>query len=199
MQLDGATTLYHSFENSVSKFSDRPCLGWRPIGEDGTPGSYQFLTYEEVRTKARNLASALAKSGVSKCDKVGIYSANNIQWQLGIRAVDMLSASIVPIYDSLGDSAIEYIIKHSELAVALVEPNKLANFALVAGAVADQVKAVVAMAHPSDDAEKAAVKKIEDAGIAVKSWDEYLDEGAAVPFDPTPPEPETIACIMYTR
>lgn len=25
------------------------CLGWRPIAEDGTPGDYEFLTYQETQ------------------------------------------------------------------------------------------------------------------------------------------------------
>lgn len=196
--LNGASTLYEVFEESVSKFADCPCLGWRPVGEDGTPGSFQFLTYEETRTKARNLASALANIGVSKGGKVGIYSANNVQWMLGIRAVDTISATVVPIYDSLGDSAVEYIVKHSELSVALVEPSKLANIAQVAKAVTGQVKAIITTSQPQDDAAKAAVKAIEDAGIAVKAWDEFLEDGAASPVEPTPPAAEDVACIMYT-
>lgn len=197
--MNGASTLYEVFEESVSKFADRPCLGWRPVGEDGTPGSFQFLTYEETRTKARQLASALSNLGVAKGGKVGIYSANNVQWMLGIRAVDTISATVVPIYDSLGDSAVEYIIKHSELSVALVEPSKLANIAQVAPAVAGQVKAIITTSQPQDDAAKAAVKKIQDAGIAVKAWEEFLEDGAAKPVEPIPPAAEDIACIMYTR
>ena len=197
-QWDDCATLYELFEASVQSFPDRPCLGWRPIGDDGSPGSYQFLTYTETRTKARHLASALALSGIGKNGKVGILSANNVEWMLAIRAVDVLSASIVPIYDSLGDTAVEYIITHSGLSAVLVEPAKLATFAPAAAAVASQIKVLVTMSPPTDAAAKAAVESIKNAGISVKGWEEYLAEGEASPVDPTPPSPDDIACIMYT-
>ena len=115
-----------------------------------------------------------------------------------IRAVDVLSAAIVPIYDSLGDSAVEYIIKHSELSVALVEASKLPLFAQVAAAVAGQVKTVVSLSQPKDGPEKEAMAAIVGAGIEVTTWEEYLEVGAASPVEPMPPTAEDLACIMYT-
>lgn len=191
--------MYEVFEASATKFADRPCLGWRPVNDDGTPGDFKFHTYQETHTMARNLASALASSGVAKGGKVGILSANNVQWMLGIRASDMLAASVVPIYDTLGESAVEYIINHSGLTVALIEPAKLAGFAAVAPKVAGQVRTIVTTSEPQDDAAKAAVKKIADAGIEVRGFEEYLAAGAASPVDPTPTKSDDIACIMYTR
>ncbi|KAL4529425.1 hypothetical protein Ndes2526A_g04213 [Nannochloris sp. 'desiccata'] len=196
--INGASTMYEVFEASATKFADRPCLGWRPVNDDGTPGDFKFHTYQETHTMARNLASALASSGVAKGGKVGILSANNVQWMLGIRASDMLAASVVPIYDTLGESAVEYIINHSGLTVALIEPAKLAGFAAVAPKVAGQVRTIVTTSEPQDDAAKAAVKKIADAGIEVRGFEEYLAAGAASPVDPTPTKSDDIACIMYT-
>ncbi|KAL4537896.1 hypothetical protein Ndes2526B_g04245 [Nannochloris sp. 'desiccata'] len=196
--INGASTMYEVFEASATKFADRPCLGWRPVNDDGTPGDFKFHTYQETHTMARNLASALASSGVAKGGKVGILSANNVQWMLGIRASDMLAASVVPIYDTLGESAVEYIINHSGLTVALIEAAKLAGFAAVAPKVAGQVRTIVTTSEPQDDAAKAAVKKIADAGIEVRGFEEYLAAGAASPVDPTPPKSDDIACIMYT-
>ncbi len=111
----------------------------------------------------------------------------------------MLAASIVPIYDTLGETAVEYIINHSGLTVALIEPAKLAAFAAVAPKVAGQVTTVVTTSEPQDDAAKAAAQKIKDAGIEVRGFDEYLAAGAAKPVEPTPPSADDIACIMYTR
>jgi long-chain acyl-CoA synthetase len=199
MQLNGASTMYEVFEASATKFADRPCLGWRPVNDDGTPGDFKFHSYQETRTMARNLASSLAHSGITKGGKVGILSANNVQWMLGIRASDMLAASVVPMYDTLGESAVEYIINHSGLTVALIEPAKLPAFAAIAPAVASQVTTIVTTSEPQDDAAKAAAQKIVDAGIKVHGFEEYLKAGAAKPVEPTPPSAEDIACIMYTR
>ncbi len=191
--------MFEVFESSATKFADRPCLGWRPTNDDGSAADFKFHTYKETHTMARNLASSLSASGVTKGGKVGILSANNVQWMLGIRASDMLAASIVPIYDTLGESAVEYIINHSGLTVALIEPAKLAAFSVVAPKVAGQVTTVITTSEPQDDASKAAAQKIVDAGIQVRGFDEYLAAGAAKPVEPTPPAADDIACIMYTR
>ena len=45
----------------------------------------------------------------------------------------------MPIYDSLGESAVEYIVSHSEMSVALVEAAKLGALSKVAPAIAKHV------------------------------------------------------------
>lgn len=200
-QLDGASTLFELFESSVTKFGDRACLGWRPIVDDGQAGSYQYLTYNECKEKARALASSLSHCGITRGGKVGVYSANSVNWMLAIRAADVISAAIVPIYDSLGESAVEYIVKHSELTVALVETSKLVPFAKVASSIADQVKNVVIMDDSSklSAAVSSAVDTIKGAGLSVHSWEEFMSLGAGKEFQPDPPKPDDVACIMYTR
>jgi long-chain acyl-CoA synthetase len=196
MQVDGAATLLEIFEASVVKHPDRPCLGWRLISGDGSAGPYKFLTYAQTRQKARELASALAQVGVQRGSKIGVYGANSVNWMLAIRAADVLSSAIVPIYDSLGESAVEYIIKHSEMSVALIEPSKLAHFASIAPRVSSGVKTVVTMADVSD---KVPLEAIRSEGIKVYSWDEFLSLGASKEVKVIPPKAEDLACIMYTR
>jgi hypothetical protein len=110
---NGCGTLYELFNKTVEHCSSNRCLGWRPVGDDGSAGPYQFITYKETQDKARQLAAALSKAGFKPKDKLGIYSVNKVEWMLAIRALDVLSGTIVPIYDSLGESAVEYIVKHS--------------------------------------------------------------------------------------
>lgn len=43
-----ATTLYEVFEQSVKRYGDCKCLGWRPI-VDGKAGPYEYWTYKETR------------------------------------------------------------------------------------------------------------------------------------------------------
>lgn len=43
-----ATTLYEVFEQSVKRYGDSKCLGWRPI-VDGKAGPYEYWTYKETR------------------------------------------------------------------------------------------------------------------------------------------------------
>jgi long-chain acyl-CoA synthetase len=126
---NGCSTLYELFNKSVEEHPNNKCLGWRPVKEDGSAGPYEFITFKETQARARQLAAALSKAGFKSKDKLGIYSANNVEWMLAIRACDVMGGVIVPIYDSLGESAVEYIVNHSELSVALVDTANLAKFA----------------------------------------------------------------------
>ena len=45
--MEGATTLYEVFENSVKTYSDKQCLGFRPM-VDGKAGPYQWWTYKQT-------------------------------------------------------------------------------------------------------------------------------------------------------
>eukprot|EP00887_Chlorella_sp_A99_P001271 scaffold14.g1271.t1 len=191
---EGVATLYEAFNASVDRFGDCNCVGWRPVGEDGKAGPYEFLTYKETKERATWFASALSQAcraaappgpfapfaldsaprwanlvGFQPKDRLGIYAANKVEWMLALRGVDMLSGTIVPIYDSLGESAVQYIVNHSESTIALVESAKLVAFTNVLS--------------------------------QVFSFDEFqeLGESKVGEFSPVPPKPEDLCCIMYTR
>jgi hypothetical protein len=44
----GCTTLFEVFEQSVKRYGDCKCLGWRPI-VNGKAGPYEYWTYKETR------------------------------------------------------------------------------------------------------------------------------------------------------
>lgn len=54
-----------------------------------------------------------------------------------------MSLYCVPLYDSLGENAIEYIINHSEASVVFAASDKLANLAKALPHVLELVKTVV--------------------------------------------------------
>ena len=66
------TTLYELFERSARKYSNRKCIGWRPI-ENGTAGAYKFHTYKETQgtvcvfSKTCTAAIAQANTHVVLC------------------------------------------------------------------------------------------------------------------------------------
>ncbi|KAL4444107.1 hypothetical protein ABPG75_011844 [Micractinium tetrahymenae] len=191
---NGCATLYELFNKAVEEHGDNRCLGWRPIAEDGTAGPYEFITYKETQERAGQLAAALSKAGFKPKNKFGIYSANNVEWMLAIRACDVISGTIVPIYDSLGESAVEYIVNHSEMCMALVDTPNLAKFAKAADKIKQHVKTVIYIGQGDD----AALKTCSDAGMKVTSFTDFLESGKSAAVTPVPPKPDDICCIMYT-
>lgn len=187
--------MYDVFNQSALRYADKKCLGWRPIDANGIAGDYQYITYSQLKDQALAIASAISQSGVDPSSKVGIYSANNVEWMVCIRATDAISCTVVPIYDSLGEQAVEHIVKHSELEIAFVESNKLKNFAVVAPLIASQVHTLVYFG----DGDIAILDSIKSTGIKVHSWSDFMSMGERKPARVVPPKPDHVACIMYTR
>ncbi|PSC75938.1 acetyl-synthetase [Micractinium conductrix] len=191
---NGCATLYELFNKAVDEHGDNRCLGWRPVAEDGTAGPFEFITFKETQERARQLAAALTLAGFRPKGRLGIYSANSVEWMLTIRACDMLSGTIVPIYDSLGESAVEYIANHSEMSVCLVDTSNLAKFSKAAAKIAATAKTVVYMGA----GDEAALKVCADAGMKTVSFSDFIETGKGVPVEAVPPQPDDVCCIMYT-
>ena len=69
-----------------------------------------------------------------------------------------LTLRAVPLYDSLGESAVEYTVNHSATALVFVQASKLALLAKAVPKVKGSLHAVVVWGG-SDAAAEAAVKK----------------------------------------
>ena len=65
----------------------------------------------------------------------------------------------VPLYDSLGESAVEYTVNHSETSIIFAEASKLEFLAKAAKAIKKNVKHVVYWgSHASADGNSASIK-----------------------------------------
>lgn len=107
--MEGCTSLYDMFQQSVAKYGDNPCLGSR----SGKNGEYEWLTYKQVDEKVANLGSAMASIGLGPHGRVGIYGANSAEWMMAMQACNRMNLYCVPLYDTLGENAIDYIVEHS--------------------------------------------------------------------------------------
>jgi len=101
-------TLYEMFTKSAAKHAGNNCLGKR-----GASGDYEWLTYKEVAERSADIASAMSHVGVGPHARAGVYGANSPEWMLAMQACNRMTIYCVPLYDSLGESAIDYIISHS--------------------------------------------------------------------------------------
>ena len=78
----------------------------------------------------------------------------------------------MPLYDSLGENAIEFIIHHSEATVVFVASDKAANLAKALPLVQGQVKTVVCWGAKDAGAVKVSVLPAVDEPAAVDSTDQ---------------------------
>jgi long-chain acyl-CoA synthetase len=192
--LDGATTLFELFQRSVGKYPNNECLGRRET-VNGQPGPYTYLTYKQTDEQVTAIASALVnKAGVKPHSRVGVFSANCPEWMIAMQACNRQTAYCVPLYDSLGENAIEYIIHHAEVTVAFTSAEKFPQLLKAIPMVKDRLQTVVYWGIPPEQT----IADTKAAGLQVFSYDEFLALGKQHPAEPMPPKPEDLCTIMYT-
>jgi len=186
-------TLYHTFAAATEKFHDELCIGARAINEDGELGDYGFWTYGETANKVAKLSTAMKAVGLSKGSKVGVYSINCREWMIAMQACNRMGYVCVPIYDSLGEHAVEYIINHSETSMVFVSATNLPKLESALPEVKGFIKTVVYWGTEN----KESAEKIKGMKIAVQEFNDWMESTKEV-SPPEPPTPDDLCTIMYT-
>ncbi|KAK2664276.1 hypothetical protein Ddye_002850, partial [Dipteronia dyeriana] len=122
----GMDSCWDIFRMSVEKYPNNPMLGRREI-VDGKAGKYVWQTYKEVYELVIKVGNAIRSCGVEEGGKCGIYGANSPEWIVSMEACNAHGLYCVPLYDTLGAGAIEFIICHSEVSIAFVEEKKISE------------------------------------------------------------------------
>jgi len=125
-----AETVAEHLRRAVRLFGNNPCVGTRL-----SPSHTEWLSYRQVADMAHWFGVGLTKQMEhhfpygTEGNKVGIMSRNNVAWV----ATEWMAASfgfpIVPLYDTLGEDAVEHILKLTELTVLVVEEAKFPTVA----------------------------------------------------------------------
>ncbi|XP_954248.1 long-chain-fatty-acid--coa ligase 5, putative [Theileria annulata] len=119
------------FNRGLSLSRDKPFLGKRVKNEDGTLGEFQFLTYGEGETQIKRFGSGLLK--LNKFQEVfvkeenqtvrmvGIYSQNTVEWLITEQVCNAYNLTLVPLYDTLGEESLLYIVNVTKLNVIVCD------------------------------------------------------------------------------
>ncbi|KAL6522625.1 eukaryotic long-chain fatty acid CoA synthetase (LC-FACS) [Orobanche minor] len=181
------------FSESVKKNSNNQMLGRRQI-KDGKAGGYSWLTYQQVYDATLKIGSAIRRRGVNPGDKCGIYGANCPEWIMAMEACNSQAITYVPLYDTLGANAVEFIINHAEVSIAFAQETKLQHILTCLSNCASNLKTIVSFGKIPDKQKEAA----KELGVACFSWDEFALLGDS-DGDSLPPKRKTDICtIMYT-
>lgn len=86
---------------------------------------YVFQTYGHVGKRVSDLAAGLSSLSLPPKSNVGIFSINRAEWLITEQACYANNYVTVPLYDTLGDEAIEYIINQTEMQCAVVSLQKV--------------------------------------------------------------------------
>ena len=92
--LEGISSLYELFTQSVNKFPSNKCLGHRPKLADGTVGPFVFKTYKEVGDEVALIASGLKAVGTAPNARIGVFGGNCPEWMMTMQVNE--HAGILP-------------------------------------------------------------------------------------------------------
>lgn len=188
----GLESPWQFFSDSALKNPENKMLGRRQV-IDSKVGPYVWLTYKEVYDSAMRMGSAMRRRGVNPGDRCGIYGSNCPEWITAMEACDSQAITYVPLYDTLGPNAVEFIINHAEVSIAFVQENKLSSILSCLPKCSSNLKTIVSFGKISDMQKKEA----DELGVSCFSWEEFPQLGS---LDcELPPKHKTDVCtIMYT-
>lgn len=161
---------------------------------------FSFMTYAEYETHLLNLASGLRKLGLERGDKVHMFASTSANWLAISHACSSQAFTIVTAYDTLGASGVEHTLVQSKPTAMFTDPHLLKT---ASGALkkADSIKVVIyndkAIGPPTPQSDIDAFKS-SHPNLTILSVSELASLGEAHPYQPSPPSPQDIYCIMYT-
>ncbi|KAG6579747.1 putative long-chain-fatty-acid-CoA ligase [Phytophthora cinnamomi] len=189
-------TLYHNFLRGCDiENGTRPLYGRRAVDpQTGKAGAFEWLTYNEVKTRMERVASGLKTvAALERQDVVGVFSKNQLEWCLVAHACDRMSYVLVPLYDTLGPDAVPFIVNHTELRVLFCGQKQ---FDVVMDCIKDcPTLKIIVQLEPVTEQQilQAAAKNVE-----LRSLDELELIGEADPKRADPPKPTDVSTLCYT-
>ncbi len=115
-------TIWRAFLNGVARNGSAPVFGTRIYSDSGAEprGKYIYISYDEAYSAAREFGAGLSAAGLKRQSNVGIFAANETQWQLAALGCFSQALVVVPLYATFGVEAVKFIIDHAELTTLCV-------------------------------------------------------------------------------
>ena len=157
-------------------------------------GRYHPCSSQDALKKTAALASAFLGGGIRAGDRVAILAENRLEWALTDYAVMALGAMVVPIYPTLLDPDVEFILRDSQAkAIVASTETQLAKVLNIKHRLPEL--ALVVMMDP-----------VPASAVQVESWHKLVESELAGGTDLIAPfrkssltaRPEDTATILYT-
>ncbi|KAL6963920.1 eukaryotic long-chain fatty acid CoA synthetase (LC-FACS) [Sarracenia purpurea var. burkii] len=188
----GMQSPWEFFRDSAKRIPKNRMLGRRET-IDSKAGPYVWLTYGDVYDASLRIGSAIRSRGVNPGDRCGIYGFNCPEWIISMEACNCHAITYVPLYDTLGANAVEFIINHAEVSIAFVQENKISAVLACLPRCSAHLKTIVSFKEFSSVQKKEA----ENLGVSCYSWKEFNLLGSL--DHELPSKQRTDICtIMYT-
>ncbi|KAI3453817.1 hypothetical protein Pfo_010480 [Paulownia fortunei] len=191
--IPGLDSCWDIFRLSVEKYPNNRMLGHREI-VNGKPGKFLWMTYKEVYDIVLKVGNSICSCGIEEGGRCGIYGANSPEWIISMEACNAHGLYCVPLYDTLGAGAVEFIICHAEVTLAFVEEKKISELLKTLPGAIKYLKTIVSFGKVTSQQKEEAEK----FGVAIYCWDEFLSLGENKHFNLPVKKKTDICTIMYT-
>jgi len=193
-------TLWENWLQTMNTHGDNLCMGERHL-ENGKFTGYKYKTYREVNVDVQRFRAGMKHLGVEPNQHVAIYCKNRSEWQVTDIAMQSISVASIPLYDTLGPEAAEYVLENAECVACVVDMSGLATVCKIQNSF---LKLVVALPprtfEPAEkhNEYKALLQAAATNNMKVVSYDEVLKIGSRNPCPAVPPSGSDLATICYT-
>ncbi|EPS67806.1 hypothetical protein M569_06966, partial [Genlisea aurea] len=165
----GIDSCWDIFRCAVEKYPNNRMLGRREI-ESGKPGRYMWETYREVYEVVLKVGNSIRSCGLEKGGRCGIYGANSREWIVSMEACNAHGLYCVPLYDTLGAGAVEFIICHAEVEIAFVEDKKISELLKAFPGAGKYLTTIISFGEVTSRQKE----EFEGFEVAIYSWNEFL-------------------------
>ncbi|GAA0151961.1 ligase [Lithospermum erythrorhizon] len=191
--IHGLDSCWDIFRMAVEKYPNNRMLGRREE-VDGKSGKYIWMTYKEVHDIVIKIGNSIRSLGIEQGAPCGIFGANCSEWIMSMEACNAHGLYCVPLYDTLGAGAVEFIICHAEIEIVFVEEKKIAELLKTFPNAAKYLNTIVSFGKVAPQQKE----EVDKCGVAIYSWDEFLSLGKDKHFDLPVKKKSDICTIMYT-
>ncbi|WOG90539.1 hypothetical protein DCAR_0209783 [Daucus carota subsp. sativus] len=189
----GIESCWDMFRVSAEKYPENQMLGQREIVK-GEAGKYAWLTYKQVYDMVLQVGASIRVRGAHQGARCGIYGPNCTKWVISMQACNAYGLYCVPLYDTLGSGAVEYIICHAEISIVFADETKLPELLKTLPSVSKHLKTLVSFGKITSE-QKAIAHSF---ALPLFSWDEFLLLGIGKEFELPAKKKSDVCTIMYT-
>ena len=186
MALEHFPNLVTMFFERAAAHGDAPFLFWKE------EGSWRSLSWAETAKRVAQLAEALRKLGLERCDRVLLVSENRPEWAIADLAIMAAGGVTVPAYTSNTERDHAHVLNDCGARVAIVSTAPLAKTLLPAVARSSECEMVIGI-------EPLARERI--GNVRLHQWDALVADcpgDVAAAAARATDKREDLACIIYT-
>ncbi|RJE27495.1 long-chain-fatty-acid--CoA ligase [Aspergillus sclerotialis] len=214
-------TAYDIVTYSAKKFGNAKCVGARKVirihkekkkvkkmvgGKESEVekewsyfelGPYKFLSFAEFQQLVGTLGAGLKRIGLGTGDKVHLYGATSLNWLSMAHGAFAQSLTIVTAYDTLGLDGLRWSLKQTKSKAVFVDSGLLPTLNQALND-APTIEYIILNNESQPDTAELAKLENEFPNIRLIKYDDLKKLGEENPTENVPPDPEDLACIMYT-